>query len=976
MKKFRKGLCLFLTAALLMAFIPCISVSAAGVDFAASGSGTEASPYIIETADQLVAFKDWVNAGENTEYVYVKLGKDIVLEDDIDEWVNWYPIGTQKNAFYGCFDGDGHTVSNILTMEYQSGFFGYIKDSTIKNFGIEDSQIGYCYYEYNDVIQVEDESGGIAYYAYNSRIENCYNAGTVEGLSAAGIVNTASSCVITDCYNIGTVCADRYIAGIVISAYNTQIINCYNSGLLGGSLEISIGGIVESARSTQIINCYNTKNLGALWTEVDVGGIVAAINYGDVIVDGCYNTGDVGAVMHAGGIIGHINSAATATIINSYNSGDITCSDGHNNTPSYSEMWSKHDETLWAEATFDKELGRYVGMGAGAMIGRSDGDGLIRNCYTLSENDLVGYGSENVTFENDCLHSYSYIKGSENHLVYICNKCGYEPTKINNIFAYHNADGNKIVVSYDSLGEDWKYYVQLLDEDLNKLETKHTYETSLEFGGLEKGKVYGFKVYAYKDSTSFYSANEADVVFIKFGDIDKTKVFGVSASIDEERLNVSWCGLKGATCYYVYIYENGKQITVKNAGTNTSISTVDCLKPNVDYTIKVIAKVDGKYQSKDNADEIAGRIKKKFEPCVQNVKATTDQERLNVSWDAVEGAEVYYVYFYENGKQVTVKNAGTNTSISVIDALKPDVDYKIKVIARIDGQYQSKDEAKEVLGRIKEKTPIKIEKISAKGSGTTINVSWEPVKDETYYYVFVYQGDKRITSKSVSRKWNVSIGGLREEIDYTVIVVGYIDGALMLPENAIPVTVRIPATSPNKVYAQEHTSTSVKVVWQNINCANEYYVRMTDEEGNKKVIKTTEPSLPLKNLKEGGKYTFEVSVQVKRPKADGSFTYETMPYGAATQITMPTAINIPIKAEANENGVKVSWEDTKNADTYYIYEKVGDAWKVLITTDHTVNEINIKNVSSGEHTYSIIAKINNDGANFYTERFISNTITV
>ena len=129
--------------------------------------------------------------------------------------------------------------------------------------------------------------------------------------------------------------------------------------------------------------------------------------------------------------------------------------------------------------------------------------------------------------------------------------------------------------------------------------------------------------------------------------------------------------------------------------------------------------------------------------------------------------------------------------------------------------------------------------------------------------------------------------------------VGYIDGALMLPENAIPVTVRIPATSPNKVYAQEHTSTSVKVVWQNINCANEYYVRMTDEEGNKKVIKTTEPSLPLKNLKEGGKYTFEVSVQVKRPKSDGSFTYETMPYGAATQITMPTAINIPIKSTSD-----------------------------------------------------------------------------
>jgi len=45
-----------------------------------TGEGTEASPYIITTPQQLIAFGDEVNAGNSFKDQYVALGNDIVHE--------------------------------------------------------------------------------------------------------------------------------------------------------------------------------------------------------------------------------------------------------------------------------------------------------------------------------------------------------------------------------------------------------------------------------------------------------------------------------------------------------------------------------------------------------------------------------------------------------------------------------------------------------------------------------------------------------------------------------------------------------------------------------------------------------------------------------------------------------------------------------------------------------------------------------
>ena len=100
-----------------------------------SGSGTQASPYIIKTAEQLAYFAYRVKSGQD-KTAYVELGDDIDLSS---HW--WIPIGDRtgnnsSNGFQGYFDGKGYTISNLKREwggEQNSGFFSYLRGGSVKN---------------------------------------------------------------------------------------------------------------------------------------------------------------------------------------------------------------------------------------------------------------------------------------------------------------------------------------------------------------------------------------------------------------------------------------------------------------------------------------------------------------------------------------------------------------------------------------------------------------------------------------------------------------------------------------------------------------------------------------------------------------------------------------------------------------------------------------------------------------------------
>ena len=302
------------------------------------GKGTKENPYLISTAEELAGLSYMVYTGSvpvTSTYhyysgVYFKQTADIDLSAHY-----WQPIGIyydrngnySHHYFSGNYDGDGYTISGIVTpmgttngYSYQ-GLFGYVSGESstnqaeIKNVGVINSSVqGYSY--------IGEIAGG----ASNLVITNCYNTGNVTGSNyVGGIVGYASSyATITNCYNTGSVTVtgsgDR-VGGIVGYGY-PLITNCYNTGSVTGSSRV--GGIVGSSSST-ITNCYNT---GSVTGSNYVGGITGYLS-GSSNMSNCYNLGEISGSSYVGGLIGYgyaygsSKGRISIKISNSFNTGDV-----------------------------------------------------------------------------------------------------------------------------------------------------------------------------------------------------------------------------------------------------------------------------------------------------------------------------------------------------------------------------------------------------------------------------------------------------------------------------------------------------------------------------------------------------------------------------------------------------------------------------------------------------------------------------
>lgn len=154
-----------------------------------SGNGTSEYPYLISSAQELVAFAEKVNTGEEYKDCWFKQTKDIDLAG-----IELPTIGVfgSSHYFYGTYDGDGHVLKNLnICTGGNNALFGQL-GGTVMNLGIESGTVsGACV-------------GGIASHTCSAKaiIINCYNKATVNGARAGGIADnfngTIANC-FTDC---------------------------------------------------------------------------------------------------------------------------------------------------------------------------------------------------------------------------------------------------------------------------------------------------------------------------------------------------------------------------------------------------------------------------------------------------------------------------------------------------------------------------------------------------------------------------------------------------------------------------------------------------------------------------------------------------------------------------------------------------------------------------------------------------------
>lgn len=256
--------------------LTCLLTLSNAVAFAFSGSGTEADPYLIKTADDLYLIR-------NTPTAYYKLANDI----DLTEWIadnypeaGWAPICSSASPFTGTLDGDSHTIRNLFinrTTDY-TALIAYAKNATVKNLNVECDIIGA---KYTSAII----GGGNGFI-----VSECLVKGKVSGSDSytGGVIGLSHSFTLQRCAVEADIYGKNYVGGLVGgdgSSYSSNVINCYYDGNISGSSYV--GSICGNANSINIIRCMTS---GTVTGNDRVGGIIGYFNAGTIESNVCLCT--------------------------------------------------------------------------------------------------------------------------------------------------------------------------------------------------------------------------------------------------------------------------------------------------------------------------------------------------------------------------------------------------------------------------------------------------------------------------------------------------------------------------------------------------------------------------------------------------------------------------------------------------------------------------------------------------------------
>lgn len=265
--------------------------------YAMEGEGTEESPYLIQTVEDLYAIPD--------NFGYFKLMNDLDLENIPRE-----PIRSLDNRH---LDGNGHTISNININGqglFAEMFQSEVKDLTLKHVTVSSKEKAgalsgsamivdfiNCIVE-DAVITSEGSTAGglVAAISFYSSVTNCHVKGgniSTTGGNAGGLAGSFSSSeddykdvIMTQC-SAEAIVTGGIAGGLIGTSFKSTVNQCYAVSEI--KTEKKAGGLIGSGDSINLLvtDCYSFSDI-TLGTDAIASGIVDT-----GIIDKCYSVSSV-----------------------------------------------------------------------------------------------------------------------------------------------------------------------------------------------------------------------------------------------------------------------------------------------------------------------------------------------------------------------------------------------------------------------------------------------------------------------------------------------------------------------------------------------------------------------------------------------------------------------------------------------------------------------------------------------------------
>lgn len=439
-------------------------------------------------------------------------------------------------------------------------------------------------------------------------------------------------------------------------------------------------------------------------------------------------------------------------------------------------------------------------------------------------------------------------------------------------------------------------------------------------------------------------------------------------SVEYNAIELKWDKVDGANGYKIYRKlpsdKNYKElITLYEQTDKYTDQTVTC-GTTYQYIIKSFRYENGKTYTSGNNSAVSCKA---VPPVVKVKVASTGYNSLNVSWEKVNGATGYRIYFKkDNAKNWTTLATFENGSLTSCEhrKLTTGVNYTYTVRAYY------KDGSKTIWGGFNQtgvtKKPVtsapKLVSVTS-STATNVTVKWETVSGANGYKVMRKAdgsktwstigttNSKRLsyTDKKVSCgvKYHYTVRAYRN-VSKKPVLGSYNSNGLEIMTIPDRPVVSVSSANYNKL----------NVSWSRSNGATGYKVYRKVVNGTYKLIRNISGGAATgfaDTVECGTEYYYYVTAYVINNKVEyGSFDSEAVK-GKAVPQTVKLGSPSTTKGQA-----KINWSTVPGATGYYVYSKTGNSGYKLIADvkGGNVKSYTDKNVVSGKkYTYTVKAYI-------------------
>lgn len=317
----------------------------------------------------------------------------------------------------------------------------------------------------------------------------------------------------------------------------------------------------------------------------------------------------------------------------------------------------------------------------------------------------------------------------------------------------------------------------------------------------------------------------------------------------------------------------------------------------------------------------------------ENVRVETSSGSLEVSWDAVEGAEGYYVYraYGSTCSKTTVADGGTTSTISATNGKN----YYVWVEAYSGNSKSLAQNKQEVM----------IPSVSSVSTG--LQVEWSTLVGAKSFLVYRQTEDGtytliQTTEDTIYIDTDVSGG---ETYTYKVVV-QFDDESSYETCEVSSIFLPVPT-----LLDVSNVQTGIQVTWETVPGATSYFVYFTTSQEssyyNVSAGSASTQSLTISYyLTSGTTYSFYVIAARNSEKQ----------YSAASDTISIFYLESPkVTLTENEDTAVLSWSEIEGADGYYIYRKTGTGEYELLQTSSEVSYTDSEVSDSNLYTYQVVA---------------------